>query len=184
LQKKEINIRQLLFFGIFAMILAMFWRCATPRFKCAAYNEHIHQTLADTNDPSNSIKSYYHYPVLENGDTTASTSDSGAVATNMDEEELVFDEMKDTTSYLPEENEVAKEVEEEWKPHPYSFFNLRMEVDSLGKPVSYKPVNVKWNGMVDKKKNKKKNINMDKELGEDKKKSNYLYVEPEANLPQ
>jgi hypothetical protein len=63
-----------------------------------------------------------------------------------------------------------------------------MDVDSLGKPSSYKPVNTKYNGLVDKKSKKKRkkiNINVDKELSEDKKRSNYIYVESEAaTLPQ
>ncbi len=156
-----------------ALTAFSFWTgCKTPKYSCPAYAEHKHRALADSMDPSNSIKQYYYYPVLEGGeDSTFGTS-----ATSI---EGILDDSK-TNEEILHENDQAKEKEEEWKP--YSYFNIRMEVDSMGKPTSYKPIKLKYNGLVDKK--KPKNINVDKELSEDKKKKNYIKVEQEAALPE
>lgn len=152
--------------------------CKTPKFTCPAYNEHKHRALADSTDPSNSIKSYYYYPVVdqggEGGDSTLSTS-----ATSI---EGIEDDSK-TNEEILHETDLAKEKEEEWKP--YTFFNIRMEVDSMGKPTAYKPLKYKPTGLADKKKTK--DINVDKELAEDKKKtskSGYVKVEEETSLSQ
>ena len=88
-----------------------------------------------------------------------------------------------TNEEILHETDLAKEKEEEWKP--YTYYNIRMEVDSLGKPTSYKPLKYKDNGLADKKKTK--DINVDKELSEDKKKNTkagYVKVEEEAPQPQ
>ncbi|MBC7387762.1 MAG: hypothetical protein H7329_00990 [Opitutaceae bacterium] len=147
--------------------------CKTPKYACPAYNEYKHRALADSTDPSNSLKVYYYYLVMEEGEN----QDSATSATNI---EGMTDDTK-TNEELLHENDLTKEKEEEWKP--YTYFNIRMEVDSMGKPTSFKPIKYKYNGLSEKK--KPKNINVDKELSEDKKKSNYIKVqEEEAPLPQ
>lgn len=151
--------------------------CKTPKFTCPAYNEHKHRALADSTDPSNSIKSYYYYPVADQGGGDDSTTFTSATSI-----EGIEDDSK-TNEEILHETDLAKEKEEEWKP--YTFFNIRMEVDSLGKPISYKPLKYKTTGLADKK--KVKDINVDKELAEDKKKTTktgYVKVEEEASLPQ
>lgn len=147
--------------------------CKTPKFTCPAYNELKHHAFADSTDPSNSIKMYTYYPVMEEGG-----SDS-TFETNMTSTEGMEDDSK-TNEEIMHESDMGKEKEEEWKP--YAYFNIKMGVDSLGKPTSFKPVKLKYNGLVDKK--KPKDINVDKELSEDKKKKGYTIVEQEAALPQ
>ncbi len=152
-------------------LLAVVVSCKTPKYTCPAYSEHKHRALADSTDPSNSIKSYYYYPVVDQGSAEDTTFTS---ATSI---EGIEDDSK-TNEEILHETDLAKEKEEEWKP--YTYFNIRMEVDSLGKPTSYKPLKYKVNGLVDKK--KIKDINVDKELAEDKKKtskSGYIKVEEE-----
>lgn len=110
----------------------------------------------------------------EGGDSTLFTS-----ATSI---EGIEDDSK-TNEEILHETDLAKEKEEEWKP--YTFFNIRMEVDSMGKPTAYKPLKYKSTGLADKKKTK--DINVDKELAEDKKKtskSGYVKVEEETSLSQ
>ena len=172
-KEKSNTARVIIQFWVAIAMLVTWSSCKTPKYTCPAYSEHKHRALADSSDPSNSIKIYSYYPVLEEGggDSTLSTS-----ATSI---EGIEDDSK-TNEEILHENDLAKEKEEEWKP--YSYFNIRMEVDSLGKPTSYKPVKAKYNGLIDKK--KPKNINVDKELAEDKKKKDYTKVEQEAALPQ
>jgi len=174
-KKKSNTITVIIQFWTIVALFSLLQSCKTPRFTCPAYTDHKHHALADSTDPSNSIKSYYYYPVMEEdgADSTLSTS-----ATSIDG---IEDDSK-TNEEILHENDLAKEKEEEWKP--YSYFNIRMEVDSLGKPSAYKPVKLKYNGLVDKK--KPKNINVDRELAEDKKKKDYTKVEQEqeAALPQ
>lgn len=154
---------------VFVVLLGAMEGCKTKKFSCPAYNEYPHRALADSTDPSNSMKMYYYYPVIEAG---ASEDTVFTNATNVDD----LDDDSKTNEERLHENDLAKEKEEEWKP--YGSFNIRMEVDSMGKPTSYKPVKYKDNGLAVKK--KPKNINVDKELAEDKKKKDYSKVEDEG----
>lgn len=150
--------------------------CKTPKFTCPAYSEHKHRALADSSDPSNSIKSYYYYPVIDEG---ASADTNFTSATSI---EGIEDDSK-TNEEILHETDLGKEKEEEWKP--YTYFNIRMEVDSMGKPTAYKQIKYKSNGLIDKK--REKDINLEKGLVEDKKKtskSGYVKVEEEAPQPQ
>jgi hypothetical protein len=164
-----------------ALALSMFvYSCKTPKYTCPAYTEHKHRALADSTDPSNGVKQYYYYPVVDEGGGGEDTMFTSA--TNI---EGMEDDSK-TNEELLHENDLTKEKEEEWKP--YTYFNIRMEVDSMGKPTAYKPVKFTKNGLVDKK--KPKDINVDKDLADDKKKTvkqGYTKVEEttdEAPLPQ
>ena len=148
--------------------------CKTPKYACPAYNEYKHRALADSTDPSNSLKQYYYYLVMEEGENADSTF------TNATDVEGAEEDSK-TNEELLHENDLAKEKEEEWKP--YNYFNIRMEVDSMGKPTAFKPAKYKSNGLAERK--KPKNINVDKELSQDKKKSGYIKVQEEPEtLPQ
>jgi hypothetical protein len=58
------------------------WGCSTPRYTCPAYTEYKHQALADSTDPSNSLKTYYAYPVIEEAAKTDSAATEETNATN------------------------------------------------------------------------------------------------------
>ena len=142
-------------------MILFIYGCKTPKYACPAYNEYKHRALADSTDPSNSMKMYYYYLVMDEG------GDQDSMSTNATDVDGMVDDTK-TNEELLHENDLTKEKEEEWKP--YNYFNIRMEVDSMGKPSSFKPVKYKYNGLSGKK--KPKSINVDKELSQDKKKSN------------
>jgi len=188
LKKGQLNIfRYIIACSAIALLLFLLG-CSTPKYTCPAYTDYQHQALADSTDPSNAFKVYYAYPVLE--EAAAETDSSAMTDANTDslntseEKQEVEPKMEATSVDSLQETDLAKEVEEkeEWKP--YTFFNIRMQVDTLGKPNGYKPVNRKWNGLVDKKKKKQKPSKADKELSEDLKRKGYIYMEPEAILAQ
>ena len=122
--------RVIIQFWVVIAMLVSWSSCKTPKYTCPAYSEHKHRALADSSDPSNSIKMYSYYPVLEEGggDSTLSTS-----ATSI---EGIEDDSK-TNEEILHENDLAKEKEEEsasslfQKPMAHSNDILRKAMSSL-----------------------------------------------------